>query len=74
MKVKLNASAQLALEVLIDAHGLSKVLEALATICHGKAEHLESNWQDAITAKAWTRAAGMLETVSCREAARILSD
>ena len=32
------------LESLVDSHGLDSVLRALVGICHGKAEHLESNW------------------------------
>ena len=52
------------LEALIDAHGLSLVMAELAEICHGKAEHLATNWQDTRTAKLWSRDAERIATVS----------
>jgi hypothetical protein len=33
---------------LIDAFGLQNVLNGLACICSGKADHIESNWQDTL--------------------------
>ena len=41
------------LEALIDQHGLSAVIYAIAVICMEKAEHLSSNWQDKLSAAAW---------------------
>lgn len=41
------------LERIIDACGLDEVINTLADICFGKAEHLRSNWQDNNTAKLW---------------------
>ncbi len=41
------------LEHMIDQCGLDEVINTLADICFGKAEHLRSNWQDANTAKLW---------------------
>lgn len=52
------------LEGLVDKHGLSAVIDALIDICHGKAEHLESNWQDTHAAKEWTKAAKKLDRVT----------
>jgi hypothetical protein len=45
-----------ALEALVDAHSVRAVLLDLAFICVEKADHLRSNWQDEVTAKAWDRA------------------
>jgi hypothetical protein len=41
------------LEALIDRHGLTHVVNTLAVVCIEKAEHLRTNWQDGVTAKAW---------------------
>jgi hypothetical protein len=49
------------LESMIDANGLSWVLDHLCDICHAKAEHVQSNWQDAHLAKAWERAARTID-------------
>jgi hypothetical protein len=49
------------LEELIDRAGLDHILAALADICHGKAAHVRSNWQDSALAKAWDRAALAVE-------------
>jgi hypothetical protein len=43
------------LEALVDKHGMTLVLSGLREICRLKAEHLESNWQDAVSAKVWER-------------------
>ena len=42
------------LETLIDRNTLATVFEAIANVCHGKAEHLKANWQDSWGEKAWT--------------------
>ena len=52
------ASRYDALETLIDQYPtLTEFLAAVSDICHEKAEHIASNWQDAETAKAWRRTA-----------------
>ncbi len=43
------------LEAMIDKVGARNVAYAVARICALKAEHLETNWQDRVTAKAWDR-------------------
>jgi hypothetical protein len=61
---------------LIDDHGLMGVLEAiidreslhstignLIEICHQKADHLESYWQDSQTAKLWAKNAKELDSL-----------
>lgn len=45
-----------ALEALVDQNSLTDVLYALAEMCHEKADHVRSNWQDAIAAKEWDTA------------------
>lgn len=42
------------LEQLIDCYGMPRMLSELAAIAYAKAEHVESNWQDANLAEAWT--------------------
>ena len=41
------------LETLIDQHGLTNVVAALAKVCDEKAMHVRANRQDRTTAKAW---------------------
>ena len=43
------------LELLIDAAGVQNVIEAIGEICCGKAEHVETNYQDRELAKAWRK-------------------
>jgi hypothetical protein len=52
------------LEGLVDRTSLAEVLFALGEICFGKAEHLETNWQDRNAAKAWERAGKRLDSVT----------
>jgi hypothetical protein len=42
------------LEQMIDRLGLGVVLGLLSEVCHEKAEHLASNWQDSRSARVWT--------------------
>lgn len=51
------------LEALVDRMSLSVVLEALAEICHEKAEHLRSEWQDSMTASWWDDKGNRIERV-----------
>lgn len=44
------------IEEIIDCNSLAHVLDVIAEICQGKAEHLRVNWQDNAQAKAWERA------------------
>jgi hypothetical protein len=50
-----------ALEALVDKASVVRVLEALAYVCDGKAEHLQGNWQDRRAADEWERAARRLD-------------
>jgi hypothetical protein len=59
-----GSEAMLALEAMVDRVGLANVLYALSHICREKAEHLRSNWQDAVSAKYWDADARKLESVA----------
>jgi hypothetical protein len=52
------------LEGVVDRAGLSTTLQALAMVCAAKAEFLASNWQDDVSARAWARIEGRLDTVA----------
>lgn len=54
------------LENIIDSLGLSTTLELIADICHEKSEHIQTNWQDKVTAQPWEKAAKWIETLSSR--------
>jgi hypothetical protein len=43
------------IEKMIDERGLPAIINILADICFEKAEHVETNYNDKVTAKAWTR-------------------
>lgn len=48
------------LEQIVDRHSMHAVLEALETVCHAKADHLVSNWNDEGAARVWKRLAGKI--------------
>ena len=54
------------LEALVDTHGLHAVVAELAGICGAKAEHVRSNWQDAVLAQVWERYARALDRTAAR--------
>ena len=43
------------LESFMDQFGLSAVLASIENICHEKAEHVRTNYQDEFTAKEWEK-------------------
>jgi hypothetical protein len=49
----------LVLEGIVDRAGLRNVLYALEHICLAKAQHIEEAWQDAASAKVWSRNANL---------------
>lgn len=51
------------LELLVDDRGLDRVIDMLADICHEKADHLRSAWQDDFTANLWSKAGIQLRGV-----------
>lgn len=54
------------LEALIDTYGLASVLEHIAEICHEKADHLRSNWQDARSGRVWDKDAKVISSAANR--------
>jgi hypothetical protein len=52
------------LERLIDATSLLDVLTGLSLVCSEKADHIRSNWQDAVTARPWRTASNRLEQIA----------
>jgi hypothetical protein len=58
------------LENIIDKTTLEDVLDALGEICHGKADHIRSNWQDDATAHAWEVVASRIEKAAASAGVR----
>ncbi len=58
----LTPEQKLLLETLIDSSSLADVLETLAEIADGKAQHIAENWQDRSLAAQWNRAASRIGT------------
>jgi hypothetical protein len=54
----LTPEQKLILESMIDSSSLADVLETLAEICDGKAQHIAENWQDHGLAAKWIQASG----------------
>lgn len=65
---------QASLEAMVDRNGLRLVLDLLAEVCHDKAEHIRTNWQDKHTAAAWTQAAVRVKQCSVMEAVKFVSN
>jgi hypothetical protein len=51
------------LERLLDKHSLGIILNVLTDICHAKAEHVRTNWQDEELASSWEYNAKQLDKV-----------
>lgn len=52
-----------AIEALIDKYGIDKFLYHFENICHAKADHLTTNWQDSPTAAEWKRLARSIDHI-----------
>jgi hypothetical protein len=52
------------LEGLVDQLTLGAILEMLERICHKKAEHLRTHWNDEENAKLWEKAAKQIENIN----------
>lgn len=50
-----RSAAKDQLEAMIDQSSLNDVLALLAEVCHEKADHLRSAWQDEAAAEHWER-------------------
>lgn len=55
MSKKIGPQEKYELEEMIDGTSVGQLLEAIADICHEKAEHVATNWQDYDLEKLWTR-------------------
>lgn len=64
MSRELTTEDRDALEAILDRYSVRAVLEALAGICFDKADHVRTNWQDDITARAWDRDAKAIDKLS----------
>lgn len=53
----LNADEIETLEMIIDRTSLKSVLLALEDMAYAKADNIETNWQDKVTARPWIVAA-----------------
>jgi methylaspartate ammonia-lyase len=60
-----------ALEKLIDKNGLHAFMEGVAQIAMEKAEHVQANYSDRITAKAWQKCSEYLSKVADSEHLKI---
>jgi len=61
------------LENAVDLHNLQKIIRTLALICHEKAAHLASAWQDERAADAWTMAGCKLDGVALLQSIAVVS-
>lgn len=62
----MNASLNDALEALVDRYGMSQVLFSLAAVCYEKEDHIRTNWQDKVTARAWHSDAVAVENLAAK--------
>ena len=68
-----TSGRELAVEEMIDAAGISNVIDAVAQVCFAKAEHLKGNWQDPDGSRAWRVVAKRVDTLAGSEAVINLS-
>ncbi len=52
------------LEWLLDRSSCEAMCLAMATVCHEKAAHLASNWQDKTSARAWAQMGVRFTTIA----------
>jgi len=69
----LSADEETFLEGLVDKHGLATVVDGLACICSGKADHIASNWQDRALSRAWDKAAVHLMNEAAHTTIKVVS-
>jgi hypothetical protein len=58
---------------LVDSCGLQNILNALFNVCADKAEHIRTNWQDELLAKAWEVAGQNIDAAASSPAVAGLS-
>lgn len=54
------------LEHMVDASGVTGILQALVEICQLKAEHIHVNWQDDSLAQRWKQRASKLDKLATK--------
>lgn len=54
------------LEVIIDRHGLKKVLVMMSDIAYAKADHIRETWEDKGLAQEWERDASKLDNLASK--------
>jgi hypothetical protein len=59
----LTSDQKFQLEDLLDATSVMAVVAALAEICHEKAEHIRTTYQDRVTAASWNKAGNVLNHI-----------
>ena len=59
-----------ALEALMDRIGVVRTLDAVATICHQKADFVRSDWQDNALAKQWDHVGQIVSKCAAQRALR----
>ena len=52
------------MEEFIDAYGITSLLDVIANIANGKADHLRENWQDETAARDWAKVAAKIDLLS----------
>jgi|TARA_R110000824_G_scaffold11785_6_gene51750 hypothetical protein len=57
----LNEQHQQQIELLVDRHSVTEVIAALVEVCQAKADHINTNWQDTLSAAHWNHLAGKLD-------------
>ncbi len=67
----LNQAELTVLEMMIDEVGLHSFMEGLASIAAEKSEHIQANYADGITAKAWQKTADYLTKIADSEHMKI---
>jgi hypothetical protein len=60
----LTREEKMALEMMIDASGISEILETLSVLCAEKANHVISSYNDEILAAVWASTSRKLRFVS----------
>jgi Mn-dependent DtxR family transcriptional regulator len=69
----IDSEAMCALESLIDTCGSANVLDVIATIACGKADHIEQTWQDNTLARIWTQAGHAINRTASNQYVQHLS-
>jgi len=61
-----NRMDQNTLEAMVDRVGLKEVLNMLAQVCHEKADHVLTNWQDKWLASGWKKNAATVNRAASK--------